>query len=70
VREKKNKNDPTSMHAAYPIIGMNLSSSQMELVHSWGWVTPTRHGQVYSGPVSELNPVFPWFSSVTNLFHV
>jgi hypothetical protein len=33
---KKTKNDPTSMHATYPIIGMNLSSSQMELVQSWG----------------------------------
>jgi len=36
VREKINKIDPTSMPAAYPIIGMNLSSSQMELVESWG----------------------------------
>jgi hypothetical protein len=30
--KKKRKSDPTSMHAGDPIIGMNLSSSQMELV--------------------------------------
>jgi len=29
------KNDPTSMLAADPISGMNLSSSQTELVQSW-----------------------------------
>jgi len=37
VREgKKIKNDPTSMPVADPIFGMNLSSSQTELVQSWG----------------------------------
>jgi hypothetical protein len=30
------KNDPTSMLATDPIIGMNLSSSQMEPVQPWG----------------------------------
>jgi hypothetical protein len=30
------KNDPTLMPAVNPIIGMNLNSSQTELVHSWG----------------------------------
>jgi hypothetical protein len=29
---KKTKNDPTSMPTPYLIIGMNLSSSQMDLV--------------------------------------
>jgi hypothetical protein len=33
---KINKIDPTSMPAAEPIIGMNSSSSQTELVQSWG----------------------------------
>jgi len=33
---QEKKNDPTSMPAADPIIGMNFSSSQMELVESWG----------------------------------
>jgi hypothetical protein len=33
---KKIKNDPNSMLAVDPIIGMNLSSSQTELVQSWG----------------------------------
>jgi hypothetical protein len=33
---KKKRIDPTSMLAADPIIGMNLSSSQTELVQSWG----------------------------------
>jgi hypothetical protein len=33
---KGKKNDPTSMLAADPIIGMNFSSSQTELVQSWG----------------------------------
>jgi hypothetical protein len=33
---KKNKMDATSTPAADPIIGMNLSSSQTELVQSWG----------------------------------
>jgi len=45
--KKKGKKDPTSMPAADPIIGMNLSSSQTERVQSWGlghsgpqnWVT-------------------------------
>jgi hypothetical protein len=32
VSEGKKENDPTSMPAANPIIGMNLSSSQMELM--------------------------------------
>jgi hypothetical protein len=41
---KKRRIDPTSMLAADPIIGMNLSSSQTELVQSWGWVTPAQHG--------------------------
>ncbi len=39
VSEGGEKNDSTSMPAADPIIGMNLSSSQRELVQSWGWVT-------------------------------
>jgi hypothetical protein len=30
------KKDPTSMFVGDPIIGMNLSSSQAELVQSWG----------------------------------
>jgi hypothetical protein len=35
MREKK-RIDPTSMPAVDPIIGMNSSSSQTELVQSWG----------------------------------
>jgi len=35
VNEGK-KNPPTSMPTRDPIIGMNLNSSQMELVQSWG----------------------------------
>jgi len=35
MREKK-RIDPTSMPAIDPIIGMNSSSSQTELVQSWG----------------------------------
>jgi hypothetical protein len=34
--KKRRKSDPTSMPAGYPIIGMNLSSSQTELLQSWG----------------------------------
>jgi hypothetical protein len=34
VSEGKKKSDPTSMYARDPIIGMNLSLSQMELVQS------------------------------------
>jgi hypothetical protein len=34
--KKKRKSDPTSMPAGDPIIGMNLRSSQTELVQSWG----------------------------------
>jgi len=34
--KKKRKSDPTSMPAGDPLIGMNLSSSQTELVQSWG----------------------------------
>jgi hypothetical protein len=33
---KKIKIDPTSMSTVDPIIGMNLSLSQMKLVQSWG----------------------------------
>jgi len=38
VNEGGKKIDPTSMPVVDPIIGMNLSSSQTELVQSWGWV--------------------------------
>jgi len=34
-KKRKEKTQP-QMPAADPIIGMNLSSSQMELVQSWG----------------------------------
>jgi hypothetical protein len=34
--EKKRKRNPTLMLVGDPIIGINLSSSQMELVQSWG----------------------------------
>ncbi len=33
---EKKRIDPTSMLVVDPIIGMNLSSSQKELVQSWG----------------------------------
>jgi len=36
VNEGKKKKNPTSILAANPIIGMNLSSSQTELMQSWG----------------------------------
>jgi len=36
VSKAKKRIDPTSMLIIDPIIGMNLSSSQMELVQSWG----------------------------------
>jgi hypothetical protein len=36
ISEVKKKVDPTSMPGINPIIGMNLSSSQTELVQSWG----------------------------------
>jgi hypothetical protein len=35
VSKVKKRIDPTSMPIVDPIIGMNLSSSQMELVQSW-----------------------------------
>jgi hypothetical protein len=37
------KNDPISMPTKDPIIGMNLSSSQTELVQSWGLVHSSPH---------------------------
>jgi hypothetical protein len=36
VSEGKKKIDPTSMLVVDPINGMNMSSSQTELVQSWG----------------------------------
>jgi len=36
VSEGGKKSDPTSMPAGDPIFGMNLSSSQTELVQLWG----------------------------------
>ncbi len=36
ISEGKKNCDPISMHVGDPIIGMNLNSSQTELVQSWG----------------------------------
>jgi hypothetical protein len=65
------KNDPTSMLVANPIIGMNLNSSQIELVQSWGLghsghhFLPT-HASLY--PTSL--PPTPLIGACTSFHHI